>query len=561
MSYNKGMNTKPVMTKAVAIGLRHQANYWQAQHGRAVEREATLKQRVQELEESVSRLENRIAEQGHEIAGLKTQIAEQNQQIEALKAKLALLQQQVFGKKSEKCKKTPPATPAKPGTIGLAVEKRKRGKQRGTKGYGRKCHQELATEEIIYPLPEASQSCPHCGKGFKKFPGTDDSEEIDWEVRLVRRVHKRLRYQPTCTCQAVPGIVTAAPIAKLIPKGMFSVDFWIRVVLEKYLWQRPLYRIRQVLALEGLAVSAGTLTGGLQRLGDVLQPLYTKILERNRAADHWHMDETRWLVFADLEGKANHRWWLWVMVAADTCVYLLDPSRSAAVVEKHLGDHPDGIINADRFSVYKALPGNVTIAFCWSHVRRDFLRIQEGYPALYAWGETWVKRINALFRQNNRRLAVLADHEAFGLEDQSLRQMLADMVATREQELATPDLHLAQRKALVSLKVHWSGLIIFADRPEIPMDNNEAERRLRNPVVGRKNYYGSGSIWSGTLAAILFTIMQTALVNHLDPQKFLRHYFNACAHNGGKAPEPLDSFLPWNLPQEQKAAWHYPTSP
>jgi hypothetical protein len=93
------------------------------------------------------------------------------------------------------------------------------------------------------------------------------------------------------------------------------------------------------------------------------------------------------------------------------------------------------------------------------------------------------------------------------------------------------------------------------------MDNNEAERRLRNPVVGRKNYYGSGSIWSGALTAALFTILQTLLVNHIDPQQFLLYYFNACAQNDGEAPEQLDPFLPWNLSQEQKTAWLYPRSP
>ena len=96
------------------------------------------------------------------------------------------------------------------------------------------------------------------------------------------------------------------------------------------------------------------------------------------------------------------------------------------------------------------------------------------------------------------------------------------------------------------------------DHPDIPMDNNESERRLRNPVVGRKNYYGSGSIWSGTLATACFTIFRTLILNGIDPQKFLVAYFEACAQNGGRAPENLDDFLPWNLSEEQKAAWRYP---
>ena len=88
------------------------------------------------------------------------------------------------------------------------------------------------------------------------------------------------------------------------------------------------------------------------------------------------------------------------------------------------------------------------------------------------------------------------------------------------------------------------------------MDNNESERRLRDPVVGRKNYYGSGSQWSALLTAMVFTILQTLLKNQIDPQKWLLAYFQACAENGGRAPEDLDQFLPWNLLQEKKAAYH-----
>ena len=79
--------------------------------------------------------------------------------------------------------------------------------------------------------------------------------------------------------------------------------------------------------------------------------------------------------------------------------------------------------------------------------------------------------------------------------------------------------------------------------------------------MGRKNYYGSGSQWSAMLTAILFTIFQTLLKNQIDPQKWLFSYFQACAENGGHPPQDLDPFLPWNLPAEKKAAWHYPERP
>ena len=89
------------------------------------------------------------------------------------------------------------------------------------------------------------------------------------------------------------------------------------------------------------------------------------------------------------------------------------------------------------------------------------------------------------------------------------------------------------------------------------MDKNESERRLRDPAVGRKNYYGSGSVWSGALTAILFTIFQTLLKNNIDPQKWLFAYFEACAQNGGCSPDNPDEFLPWNLSEQHKELWYY----
>lgn len=526
------------------IALRQQANYWRAQHTRAVERERILTEEKRQLLETVRQLQERVAK------------------LEGLEQEVAFLRQQLFGRKSERS--GPPARSAPqagPAQDGPPTPGRKRGQQPGAKGHGRKRHPDLPTEEMTHSLPADAQHCPQCGKPFDPFPGTQDSEEIEWDVHVFRRVHKRERYTPTCTCGAVPGIVTAPGPAKLIPKGKFSTGFWVHLLLDKFLFQLPLHRIRQMLALEGLSVSQGTLTGGLKRVHELLQPLYAAILERSRQAEHWHMDETRWMVFAELAGKIGHRWWLWVVATCDTCAFLLAPTRSSKVPREHLGDDAQGTLNVDRYAAYKALGDQIELSFCWSHVRRDFERIRDGHPKLASWADGWVARINGLFHLNKRRLAVRSQPEAFEREDQALRAAVADVANTRDAELADASLHEAQRKALVSLQNHWDGLIVFVDNPDIPMDNNESERALRGPVVGRKNYYGSGSIWSGMLTAVVFTLFQTLVKNSIDPKRFLLAYFEACAQNGGRPPVEVDSFLPWNLTDLQREAWRTPDKP
>ncbi len=108
---------------------------------------------------------------------------------------------------------------------------------------------------------------------------------------------------------------------------------------------------------------------------------------------------------------------------------------------------------------------------------------------------------------------------------------------------------------LESLRTHWPGLTVFVDHPEVPMDNNTAERVQRGPVVGRKNYYGSGAVWAGRLAAMMFSLLQTLTLWHINPRPWLTAYLEACATAGGQAPPNLASYLPWNLPEERRKEW------
>src|SRR5207247_7126575 len=118
--------------------------------------------------------------------------------------------------------------------------------------------------------------------------------------------------------------------------------------------------------------------------------------------------------------------------------------------------------------------------------------------------------------------------------------------------LQEPSLDLAKQKVLSSLRTHWEGLTVFVGRPEVAMDNNTAERTLRTPVVGRKNYYGSGSVWSAHLAAKMFSVLQTVLLWGLNPHHWLTAFLQACADHGGKSPTDLSAFLPWQMTPERR---------
>jgi transposase len=189
--------------------------------------------------------------------------------------------------------------------------------------------------------------------------------------------------------------------------------------------------------------------------------------------------------------------------------------------------------------------GHLVLAFCWAHVRRDFVRVGKGWPELTPWALTWLRRIRDRYHANRRRLdEVAADQEVRSLVDTIQQQFLA--------ELADPTLQTPCRKALTSLQDHGDGLTRFVDDRRIPMDNNTMERRLRNPALGRKNYYGSGSEWSGRLAAMLFSLLATLDLWGLNPRLWLTEYLEACAAAGSQAPADLNPFLPWNRPEAKR---------
>lgn len=129
---------------------------------------------------------------------------------------------------------------------------------------------------------------------------------------------------------------------------------------------------------------------------------------------------------------------------------------------------------------------------------------------------------------------------------------MEEMRAKAVAELSDPKLRQPCRKVLESLQEHWTGLVRFVDDPRIPLDNNASERAGRGPAVARKNFYGSGSLWSGRLAATMFSLLATLAHWKINPRLWLTWYLENCAAAGGKVPDDIQPFLPWNLSSERR---------
>lgn len=488
------------------------------------------------------------------IALRDVEISQLRKKIEKLEAQVHHLQKMLFAKSSEATQQSEDIELAD--AVGLPV-KRARGKQPGAQGFGRRIRSEI--EEVIevqHDIKQLQKCCPRCRAERPLLPFTEDSEEIDYQWRLVRIKHKRLKYGRTCKCKGVTPIVTAPVPAKIIPKGLFSTSFWTHVLIEKYLLQRPISKIALSLSLQGLRISDGSLSSGLKYLTKLFARLYNEIRLQSRSALHWSMDETHWRVFVDTVGKDNHKWWLWVALTDDTMLFMLDPTRSSNVPTNHLRGISAGFLSCDRYSSYKPVSENISLSYCWAHVRRDFLKL-ENYPTLKRFANRWVTNIDLLFHQNKLRLHAKGTRK-YARENAKLKQLVDSMHNAWKRDLSRQT-HTEAIDVLTSLEVHWNGLTLFVKHPNLPMDNNASERALRGPVVGRKNYYGNHSIWGGHLAAMLFSIFGTIGKFKLDPYQYLSEYLQCCAKNGGRPPDDLSDFLPWKMSAQRKQELALPT--
>ena len=538
------------ITKQEHIELQWRANYWKAQHDQ-------LKVKNEELKQELILRDARIKD----------------------------LQNRLFGKKSEKRGSLPSQKGDSP-----ASSKRPRGHVPGRPGHGRTKRPNLPIIMDEIDLPEGTQCCPRCALPNLRKEALDEySDLIEVQVKAHVRRYRRLSYVPNpgCRCEERPSVITAPLPPKLIPRSPYDTSFWVEVILGKFRYAQPTHRHLQDLTDQGLPVSAGTVAGGLKSIAPLFEPMLEALYSKQMSEDLFHNDETRWEVFVQIEGKVGHRWYLWVTRSESVVFYCIDPSRSTAVPGAHFAGlcHDRVIIVCDRYSAYKKLArlsDVIVLAFCWAHVRRDYLDAGRSFTELGPWALEWKGNIGALYHHNKQRLEhwdekrtldeqssnfqhhhkILNEtlqsmhHEAARLAAQDVDGQAASEVGKQSDPVA-PSLSKSarkqQRKVSQSLLNHWQGLTVFMDHPQVPLDNNLAENTLRGPVTGRKNYYGSGSIWSAELAAALFSILQTLGLWGINPRHWLSAYLNACANNAGKAPQELAPFLPWSMDERRRA--------
>jgi transposase len=423
--------------------------------------------------------------------------------LEQLEQQLAARNQKLFGDSSEKRGMgTTLKTEPKPQT-----------------GHGPREQPELPIVEAIHQLDAPDQMCPQCGGQLTEWAGQfEESEETDFvERRFFVRKHKRQKYR--CACGGC--VETALGPPKLTKGGRYSVEFAVHVAVSKYLDHLPLERQVRMMARQGLRIDSQTLWDQIEALCRHLQPAHEALHAHVLCQRVIGADETHWKLMGkkDAEGGEAKRWQVWAIAAPDAVSYTFEDSRSVAAADHVLGAYK-GIVMADGYGAYQALQkksGTFTLAHCWAHVRRKFVEIEEFFPAEATAALDLIGELYGV--EKLCPTGPPGDELRRKLRAERSREIVGRIQAWALSVRALPQSGLG--KALAYMAGLWPGLTRFLDDPTIPLDNNATERALRGVVVGRKNHYGSRSRRGTEVAALLYSLCETAKLNGIDPANYL----------------------------------------
>jgi len=403
-------------------------------------------------------------------------------------------------------------------------------------------------------------ACSECGGKLRQI-GEDISEQLEYvpgRFKVIRHV------RPKLACVGCQGIFQAFAPSRPIERGLPGPALLAHVFVAKYCDHLPLYRQSRIYARDGVDIGRSTMVGWVDQGNALLAPLVAALGRYALGGAKVHADDTPVPVLDPGRGRTKTGR-LWVYVRDDRpCASKDAPAAWFQYSPDRKGEHPRGhlkryrgVLQADAYSGYETIydSGRVKHAACWAHARRYYWDVYEAQK----------QAPGSVAEQALQRIAKLYEIEA------DIRGQPPDERRRQRQERAAPllkDLHawLSDMIGRVSAKsdlaqaigytlTHWKALTLYCEDGRIEIDNNAAERALRGVALGRKNYLFCGSDAGGERAAAIYGLVETAKLNGLDPEGYLRDVLERIAEHPINRIEEL---LPWNIggqdPKQQRQA-------
>lgn len=417
---------------------------------------------------------------------------------------------------------------------------------------------ELPRIEIIHDIAESEKLCA-CGCQLSVI-GEAVSEQLDIipaQVHVLRHIRKKY----ACShCESVP--ITAELPAQPIPRSNASPGLLAHIAVAKYQDALPLHRQETILQRAGIDLSRQTLARWMIQSAQLLQPLHNLLRDYLLAGPVIHCDETVVQVLKEWDKSPSSHSYMWVQSGGppDKAVTLFDyrSSRSGRVPLELLQGYR-GYLMSDGYEGYNAVAQQDGIEHlcCWAHVRRKFVEAQRSQP------KSKNTKSNAIGKAD---MALNYIGKLYGIEQRNSTADAATRYQHRQQDsvplldqlrawldktlsIVLPSGKLGE--ALQYLNKYWPKLIRYTEYGDLPIDNNRAENAIRPFVIGRKNWLFSDTPQGANASAIIYSVIETAKTNGLEPYAYLRKVFTELP--AAKTVEGIEALLPWRAVKENPA--------
>lgn len=370
-----------------------------------------------------------------------------------------------------------------------------------------------------------------------------DVAPVQW--RVVRTIRP---------CRSCEKVVQAPAPAKAIARGRATFATLAHVVVHKFDHHLPLYRQAEMMAAQGIDIDRSTLAGWAGQAAHLLDPIVSRIREEGLKADKIHADDTPVHMLVPGKGKtAQARLWAYVVddrasgaTTPPLVWYRFTPDRSGIHPQTELKDFT-GLLQADAYAGFDKLyqDNRISEIACWAHVRRKIFDNHATSPTLLT--TELLDRIAGLYKIEDAIRGEPPDRRRAVRLEQSKPQLEALLVAIDDAlRCLSPKSSMA--KALAYGRKRWKALTRYLDDGRGEIDNNIAERAIRAIAIGRKNWLFAGSRAGGERAAALYTVIETAKLNGLEPQAYIADVIAKIAE--GWPASRWDEIMPWNWSPE-----------
>ena len=474
-----------------------------------------------------------------EIAKLKFQLAryrraEFGRSSEKLAHEIEQLELAIEGLEADQAERLAAASPAVAAAVESAAEAQKPAR--------RPLPEHLPREEVRHPTVGA---CPHCGGALRRI-GEEVTETLDYvpgRFKVIRHIREKL------SCRACDTVVAAPAPDHAIARGRAGAGLLAHILVSKYDDHLPLYRQAEIFAREGVGLETSTLSGWVGATAAALNPLVEALTTEVMVSDTLHVDDTPVPVLAPGTGKTKTgRLWTYVRderpfagARPPAALFFYSADRKGEHPQRHLKGFR-GVIHADGYAGFNELfVGNrITEAACWAHVRRKFFDVDAATSSPVA--KAALERISELYKVEKTIVGLPPDVRQRERQERSkpIAEALAAWTETTLRRLSRKS-ELA--KAFRYMRSRWKALLRCFDDGRLALDNNPAERALRCVAIGRKNYLFAGSNAGGHRAAAIYSLIETAKLNGVNPQHYLADVLARIADHPARH---IAGLLPWN---------------